>query len=104
MREYQSIERVERKDFVSDVLCDSCGKSCRMAGVTGMVTYGQFKYCKQGDAGMTRMLDLCADCVNTALDTLGLHLDVPVQEAMTVEQGKARDQRRKEKGQFYFGP
>lgn len=104
MREYSSIERMTRRDFVSDVICDSCGKRCLMAGVTDMVTYGQLKYCKQGDAGTIRMLDLCADCTNTALDTLGLHHDVPVQNGMTTEQAKARDQRRREKGQNYFGP
>jgi hypothetical protein len=104
MREYQSIERTRREDYVSNVKCDACGKSCKMAGVMGMETYGLLKYCKQGDAGMTRMLDLCADCVNTALDTLGLHFDVPVQEPITVKQSLARKKRREKAGQFYFGP
>ncbi len=104
MRELKLIEKVETRSYVSAVRCDSCGKPCKMAGSMGMFAWGEFKYIKQGAANQERRLDLCADCVNTALDTLGLHFDVPVQEPITEEQHLAHEKRRAEKGQEYFGP
>ena len=104
MREFKLIEKGETRSYVAAVRCDSCGKHCKMAGSMGMYAWGEFKYVKQGCANHERQLDLCADCVNTALDTLGLHYDVPVQEPQTDEQAKAYEKRRAEKGQGYLGP
>jgi hypothetical protein len=91
------------RTYIKDVVCDACGKSCKLAG-TSLKTFGQLRYEKQGDANSGRRLDLCVKCTEKCLRVLALTYDLPLREPATDEQRKAREMRRAEKGPNYFGP